>query len=492
MRLKAKNLRWSAGRPIVVITARTAQKLSVNPNDRIVIKNGSKKVYGIVDFFSGIITDKELGLSEETQKILDIKSGSLIDVSKADLTEGGRIIRKKMSGKELSKKEISQIIEEITSGNLTEPEIAYFISAEKLVGMSSKEIVHLTEAMINNGQRLKFNKKIVSDKHCIGGIAGNRTTPIVVSICAAAGLIIPKNSSRAITSAAGTADVVETIANVELKLADVKRIVTKNNGCLVWNGVLGLSPSDDKIIRIERLLNLDVESQLLASIVSKKIATGSNHILTDIPYGGGKMKTKKEAVKLGKRFLELSKHFKIKLKPVYTLGNQPIGNGVGPVLEMLDVISVLQNQKDAPKDLRKKSLYLATELMKLSGVKNPKQKARKILDSGLAYKKFEEIINSQNKKSDFPKRVASLKTAKYSKTIFAQKNGRIKEISNKNVNSVARILGTPEEKSAGIYLHKHLGRVKKKEKLMTLYADNKKSLKEALDFMKEFPAMEIK
>jgi thymidine phosphorylase len=263
--------------------------------------------------------------------------------------------------------------------------------------------------------------------------------------------------------------------------------VNKAGACLAWGGSLGLAPSDDKIIHVERLLNLDVEPQLLASIVSKKISAGSNHILIDIPYGNGaKFKTKKDAEKLGQKFVELARHFKVKMKCVYTDGCQPIGDGIGPVLEMMDVLSVLQNKPDAPEDLKEKSLFLASELMKLCNVKDSRKKAEEMLFSGKAYEKFKQIINLQNGKMDFEKRISRLRLGKYQLSIYSPRTAKIKEIDNKKINSLCRILGTPENQSAGCYLHKHLEDVKKGEQIITIYSESQSKLKDALKYYKKF------
>src|SRR3989344_7923295 len=352
--------------------------------------------------------------------------------------------------------------------------------------MSLEETVNLTKAMVNTGTKLKFKKGKVADKHCIGGIAGNRTTPIMISICAAAGLILPKTSSRAITSASGTADVIETISNVKLSIKEIQEVVKKTNACMVWGGSLGLAPSDDKIIRVERLLNLDIEPQLLASIMSKKIASGSKYIIIDIPVGSGsKMESIKKAKNLGRKFTQIAKIFKMKIKIVYSNGKNPVGDGVGPVLEMLDIIAVLKNDPSAPQDLRKKYLHFASSLMALCGIKNSTKKAEEILFSGKAYEKFKEIINAQNKSDDFNERIENLKLAKYSKVIKSKRAGRITKISNHAVNSICRILGTPETISAGIYLHKHLGEVKRKEPLIDIYSESKSKIRDAIKFIKE-------
>lgn len=490
MNLKTKNLNWFAGRPVAIIGEQTSKRLNVHVDEKIFLRHKGKRIFAIVDIFQGLVKTTEIGLSKEISNILKSEDGEVIELESANLFAGARLIRKKIEGAELNPEEIRTIVTEITNNNLTEAELAYFLAAEKLVGMTHKETIALTDAMINTGRRLNFEKEIVADKHCIGGIAGNRTTPIVVSICAAAGLTMPKNSSRAITSAAGTADVMETITRVDLSMEEIKKVVKNVGACLVWNGSLNLSPSDDKLIQVERLLNLDVEPQLLASIISKKIAAGSNRILIDIPYGGGKMKTKHDAKKLGNRFKDLAQHFNVKLKPVYTDGKQPIGNGIGPVLEMKDVISVLKNEPDCPKDLKEKAIFLAAEILSLCGMFFASSKARHILEDGEAYNKFVEIINAQNGTKDFEKRVAKLRTAKYSKQIYSHKSGTL-QIGNSKLNELCRILGTPETTTAGAYLHMHNGKVKEGEKVMTIYSENPRKIEDAVQFIKEFKPFEI-
>ncbi len=486
MRLLIKKFKWLAGRPVVFLHPETAKKMNVFQNDRVSLEN-SQKIYAVVDIFSGIVKKNEIGVSEEVVSVLSIKNEKTLDVHASEFSKASIIIKQKIEGKEFSKEDIKIIIQEIVKNNLTEGEIAYFVAAQKMIGMNMNECIYLTDAMVKTGLKLKFgSKNNIVDKHCIGGIAGNRTTPIVVSICAAAGLKIPKTSSRAITSASGTADVIETIANVELNTEKLQKIVNKINGCLAWGGGLKLSPSDDKIIQSERLLNLDIESQLLASIMSKKIAAGSKKILIDIPYGkGAKFESKYDAKSLGKKFKKIAEYFNLDIEVVYTNGTQPIGNGIGPVLEMLDVLKVLKNDKEAPMDLRNKALFLSEKILKLGGIKKYKEKAKEILDSGKAYKKFVEIINSQNETNDFDYRIKQLGYAKFKKDIFANKTGFIKSIDNKGINQTCRILGCPEMKKSGIYLNKHVGSVKKGEIILTLYSQDLKKLKDAEKYMSE-------
>ena len=490
MKLKVKNFNWLAGRPVAILNNKTAKKINVFVDDRVAISN-SKKIYAVVDIFPKLIKKNEIGLSEELSKILKAKNKSLVEVSSSEISDASALIKKKLNGEKLTNEELNFLMSEIVQNNLTEAEIAFFTAAEKLNGMDFEEVIGLTKAMVKTGVKLKFKGKYLADKHCIGGIAGNRTTPIVIAICAAVGLTLPKTSSRAITSASGTADVIETISNVELPIKKIKQVVKKTGACLAWGGSLGLAPSDDKIIQVERLLNLDVEPQLLASIMSKKIAAGAKHILIDIPYGkGAKVKTLPKAKSLGNKFEKIGKRFNLKMKIVYTDGRQPIGNGIGPVLEMLDIIAILKN--DGPQDLKEKSIYLSAELIKLCGIKNAEQKAREALTSGKALEKFKEIINAQNENENFDERVKNLIPAKFKKTIKAKRSGKITTISNEKLNSLCRILGTPETIGAGIYLHKHLGKVKKREPLLTLYTESKSKMKDAFKFLKQSNSIKIK
>ena len=334
--------------------------------------------------------------------------------------------------------------------------------------------------MVDSGEQFKLKGTVV-DKHSIGGVAGQRTTPIVVSICAAADLIVPKTSSRAITSASGTADTIEAIADVEFSIEEIKKIIKKTNACLVWGGALGLAPADDKIIRIERVVNIDSTAQLLASILSKKISVGSKYILIDIPYGHSAKVNKKEAIELKRKFIQLSKKFDLKLDVLLTDGSEPIGNGIGPILEIKDVLKVLGNV-NPPKDLEEKSILLAGRLLEIAGKAKKghgEKLATEILKSGKAFKKFEQIIKTQNGKIQ---QLYKFK-AKYSESIKSKKKRKIKHLDNKLINKLARTAGCPEDKEAGIYLFKKKGQiVDKNEKILTIYSNSKVKLKQAKEF----------
>ncbi len=261
MKLRLKELSLGAGRPVAFLDESTAKALNVHIGDRVEISHNGQKLIAIVDVLKKLIKKGEIALSDEIIQYLSLKKGSMVDVTLALDSRSSILITKKLNGKELSKEEIYFLVRDIVNNALTEAEIAYFVSGVYENGMTFKETVNLTEAMYKTGEVISWHTKDIADKHSIGGIAGNRTTPIVVSICAEAGVTMPKTSSRAITSAAGTADVIELLANVDFPVSKLKEIVKKTGACLAWGGALGLAPVDDKLIRVERLLNLDPESQ---------------------------------------------------------------------------------------------------------------------------------------------------------------------------------------------------------------------------------------
>ena len=502
MKLKIKLLNWSAGIPVAMLRKNTANRIGVHPQDRILIKlNGKQKFTTIVDTVEkGLLRENEVAVTSEIVDVLKLKKSQSVDIELAPIPKSLEFIKKKLNKKSFSKKEIFIIIRDIVANSLSEAEIALFVTSMYKYGMSLREIIYLIEAIQETGKELKLKSKYIVDKHSIGGIAGNRTTPIIVSICASAGLMMPKSSSRAITSAAGTADVIETVASVDFSMNDLKKIVKKTNGCMIWGGGLGMVPADSKIIHVEKQLKIDPDAQLLASIMSKKLAVGSKYIVIDIPYGKSAKVTKKKALKLKSKFEALGKHFKKKLKVILTDGSQPMGNGVGPALELRDVIAVLNPAQQGPMDLEDKSTAIAGILLELTkkARKGQGQKmAKDMISSGKAFEKFKEIIQAQSGN------VKNLETAnlnkiidsksKFRKKIFAKKGGKVTEIHNKKINALARVAGCPKDKYSGLAIDVSLkDKVRKKDRLLTIYAETPSRLREAVKYYKKIQPITIK
>ncbi|HIG51951.1 AMP phosphorylase [Candidatus Parvarchaeota archaeon] len=480
MRLKVRKFQLKAGKPIAFVHQKDAEKLNINVGERIEISYKDSMTIGIVDVVSGFIKSGEIALSEQITNKLKLKS-KYVNIGLGEYPKSTKFLKKKLNCIPYKKSEIKKIINEIVKGSLTEAEVAYFISGINYCGMNLEETKYLTEAIFESGKKIKWKQKNIADKHSIGGVPGNRTTPIVVSICSAVGIIMPKTSSRAITSAAGTADVIESIAKVNLSIDELKSVVKKTGACLAWGGSLGLAPADDKIIQTSKIIRIDPEPQLLASILAKKLSVGSKFVLIDIPHGSGAKVSLSKARSLKDKFIKIGKKLGLKIRVLLTDGSQPIGNGIGPILEVRDILKVLRRE-DSPKDLENKSLKLAGELLEMVGkAKNGKgrKKALEILNSGKAYKKFEEIIKAQSGSFKY------LEFAKYKHEIKFKKSGKVKSINNKDINYLTRLTGCPLDKKAGIYLHKHKrDKIKKGETIITIYSESKHKLNQALNFYK--------
>ena len=259
-----------------------------------------------------------------------------------------KAIQKKLLGKRLLYKEVYAIMDEIAQERLTDVLTTYFVASSFREGYSPQELYYFTRAMVETGNQLKF-KGIVADKHSVGGIAGTRTTMIIVPIVAAAGFIIPKISSRAITSPAGTADVMGSIAKVEFAPKEIETIVKKVGGCIAWNGKLGIAPADDIIIRVEEPLAFESFDKIIISVMAKKVATGATHLALDLPYGKtAKIRHFADAESVAKKLERLARQFKIKTVVDINEMLEPAGRGIGPILEARDVLWVLEQDKDRP------------------------------------------------------------------------------------------------------------------------------------------------
>ena len=479
MRLKAKilNLR-TGGLYVVVLNHEDAKSLNIYPADRIEVSRTIKKksVICVADISSGEnVKPGHLGIFDETAKALGLEDKVHIEVKPTERPISVQIIRKKIDGGELKQEDFDQVIRDIANNNLSDIEITYFVAACYTKGMTLSESHFLTNSVVDNAYKLNLKEKIICDKHCIGGIPGNRTTMVVVPIIAAAGFMIPKTSSRSISSPAGTSDTVEVLAPVYLSPEKVKDIIKKTKGIMIWESSLNpKGAADKKLIDIRHPLSIDPEGMLLASIMAKKKAVGATHVLIDIPIGKtAKVKTYWEAIKLRGKFLKLGRLLKMKTKVIITDGSQPIGNGIGPSLEARDVISVLQN--NGPNDLRNKSIALAIEMLKMVNVKNPKKVVLDLIESGKAYAKFMEILYAQGGRKN-----PIIPLAEYHYSFEAKRNGVVKEMDNYYFSKVARIAGAPKHKTAGIYLRMHVGdHVKKGDELFSIYAETKENLEYA-------------
>lgn len=495
MKLKVKDLDIATGGKLVAaINEEDARTLDLYHEDRITIKKGRRETAAIVDIAESkkAVPPGHIGLFEEVLDKLHAKHGDIVDIDLKSKPVGVKNIRKKLLGKKLTRQEFNEIVKGIVNDDLSSIELTYFISACFTNGMTLDETIALSKAIVKYGGQVKFKKKPILDKHCTGGVPANRTTMVIVPIVAAAGFTIPKTSSRSITSPAGTADTMEVLAPVSLKIKQIERVVKKTNGCICWGGAVNLAAADDKLIKIRHPLALDPEGMLLASILAKKAAVGATHVLIDIPIGKDtKIKTLKEARHLERRFNKVGKKLGMNIHVMISDGTEPIGNGIGPALEARDVLWLLKRDSRRPLDLEKKGIKMAAKLLRIAGVKNAKKKVVDILNSGLAYKKMQEIIKAQGGNPDInPDKIP---IGRYAYTFKAKKSGRIADIDNITISKVARVAGAPKDKEAGIYLYKHENqKVKKGEPVFTVYAKSPKKLKFALEMLGRIGGIYIK
>ncbi len=468
----------TAGPLVVVLHKKDAQLLDLHAGDRVLVKAQRKKSVVIVDISesSRHLKSGELGCFEEVLNKLNLKHSDTVELASARKPYSIDLIKCKLQGCTLSESQMDTIVKDIVNDELTEGELTYFVSGCYTNGLHLKETVALTKAIVKHGRQLSIPKGHIIDKHCVGGVPGNRTTLLVVPIIAAAGYMLPKTSSRSITSPAGTADTMEVLCNVTLPVEEITRIVKKINACIAWGGGVNLAAADDKLIRVRHPLSIDPEGMLLASILAKKKAVGASHVIIDIPVGKHtKIRTKKQAEHLKSEFYRVGKMIGIKVHVVITKGEEPIGNGIGPALEARDVLWVLRRDPRGPKDLERKSIMLAGDLFHVAGVKNGREMAREILESGKAYAKMQEIIYEQGGDPDVDPE--DIKIGEMEFTVNAAKSGVIEEINTSTISHIARMAGAPLDPEAGLFLHVHLGdKVKKGDPLFTIYAKTKDNL----------------
>lgn len=447
----------------------------------VVHKNGSQIIATLNVVHSDLLKDGEAGLSTEAMMRLKVKEGDSIRISHLPPIESLAHVRAKIFKKELVESAFQEIIKDIVAGHYSTIEIAAFVTACAGNNLSVSEITSLTKAMIQAGNTMRWKEKMIFDKHCIGGLPGNRTTPIVVSIIAAAGLVIPKTSSKAITSPAGTADTMETMTKVNFSIEEIQRIVEKENGCFTWGGLANLSPADDLLISVEKSLDVDSEGQMVASVLSKKAAAGSTHLVIDIPVGpSAKVRSQEEALRLQYYFKAVGEALGFVMEIVITDGTQPVGIGIGPSLEARDVIAVLRNAPNAPADLRERALMLSATLLKLSGKYTPGQElsiAKELLENGSAYTKFIRICEAQG---GFKEPVL----APFKYDVFSKKTGTVSYIDNRKLARIAKLAGAPKCASAGVAFFSPLNKfVEQGDLLFTIYAESVGELAYATSYL---------
>ena len=457
---------------------------------RVEIESGGRRVTARLLPVDGTVLNlHEIALSEDAWARLGATEGAEAIVRPASAADSMSLVRRKLYGGHLEETDFASILRDVQAGRLSDIQISAFLSAGAALPLDDSETIALTRAMVAVGERLKWDVPRVMDKHCVGGLPGNRTTPIVVAIVAACGLVIPKTSSRAITSPAGTADMMETLAPVDLDLPAIRRVVEAEGGCVVWGGAVRLSPTDDAFVRIEREIDIDAESQLIASVLSKKVAAGSTHVVIDIPVGPtAKIRTAESARALAGRLLMVGTALDLDVACLLTDGSQPVGRGIGPAPEARDVLSVLRRDFGAPQDLAERALALAATLLETGGVAAPgtgSDLARAVLADGRAWAKFAAICEAQGGLRDPPEAVQSHE-------VTPPAAGIVAAIDNRKLARLAKLAGAPGNLAAGLTLADRVGdTVVKGQPLFRLHAGTAGEIAYALEYATVAPAITI-
>jgi thymidine phosphorylase len=428
---------------------------------------------------NGLVAPDEAGLTQPLFRRLGVAAGEAIEIAPARPSSSLAAVRAKIAGAALRPGEIAGIVRDLVEHRLSDIEVSAFVVACASF-MTPEETLALTEAMVAAGSRLEWDAPLIVDKHCVGGLPGNRTSLIVTPIAAAHGLLMPKTSSRAITSPAGTADVMEVLARVDLDEEEMRAAVQRCGACLVWGGRVKLSPADDVLISVERPLSIDTPEQMVASILSKKAAAGSTHLVIDIPVGPtAKIRDLGQALRLRKLFEYVAARLGLAIEVLVTDGSRPIGRGIGPVLEARDAMAVLDNLPSAPGDLREKAVRLAARVLDfdpaLEGGK-AEARARELLENGAARRKMQEIIEAQGA-SPLKAELGGLVHE-----VVAPKDGVVEGVDCHRIAILARFAGAPTDPGAGIDLLKAVGdRVRKGEPLYRIHGADPADFAYAVD-----------
>lgn len=453
----------------------------LSSRSQVLVQAGGRQVLALLYQVDGdLLAPSQVALSEAAWQALDIRDGDTVQVRHPPVLASLGSVRRRIHGERLSDDELAGIVRDVAEGRYSDVHLAAFLTASAALPLDAQETAGLTRAMVDAGEQLRWDAPVVVDKHCVGGLPGNRTTPIVVAIAAACGLVMPKTSSRAITSPAGTADTMETLAPVDLDLARMRQVVDAEGGCIAWGGAMHMSPADDLFVRIERELDIDTEGQLIASVLSKKIAAGATHVVIDIPVGPtAKVRSTEAAQRLAAMLTSTAQRFGMVLQCLYTDGSQPVGRGIGPALEAWDVLAVLRCAADAPQDLRARAVMVAGAVLELGGAAMPGQGAllaQQTLDDGHAWDKFQAICRAQGGMREPPR-------ANHVEPVHAPAAGRVARIDNRKLARLAKLAGAPQSPAAGVYLAVRVGdAVAQGQPLFFLHAQTPGELAYALDY----------
>ena len=396
------------------------------------------------------------------------------------------IIAKKRAKKELTKDEIKVFIGKFTKGEISEAQAAALLSYIYINGLTEREIVDFTVEMANSGDRVDLSQisDNIVDKHSTGGV-GDKATLILMPIIASLGLPVAKISSRGFGISGGTIDKLESIPGYdsEISLEEFKQNVEKVGASIIHQS-FNLAPAESKMYKLRNEIGCgDSLPIIAASLMSLKLASGSNKIVFDITCGNGTyIKTREDARRLAKLLKRLGVLLGKDVGAVITSMDEPLGYSVGHILEIKETLECLQGRMT--QDIGDVVVSLGRVILELStNVKDKVQNERTIIEaikSGRAYDKFKEMVASQYGSLEYIDNVEKFPVAKHIIPVYSTDNGFIERIDADIVGSIARYLGAGRmskdseiNRTAGIELKKKIGsEVKSGDILAYIHTDD--------------------
>ena len=438
-----------------------------------------------------------IGIFENTLERFPLEKWEVVSVEIAQSSSiANDAIRKKMKWLPISYDEMYAIIKDISEGKLSEVMATYYVASSFFYPTTDEEMYLTAKAMAECGVMFKYPKwEIIADKHCIGGVPWNETTMIMIPTLASLGIKMPKNFSKAITSPAATWECVNVLMDINFDKEGIEKLIKDVNCCLVRGWGLDLAPADDKLIKVQYPLAMQSRAKVVSSIMAKKYAMWVTHSLIDIPVGPtAKVTTMEEALDWKQKFEYVGKKLGMKMTVQITPANEVIGNWVGANLQVREVLRVLQQHQNRPKDLEEKAMKLTWKIIEIVGLAKGKEAielAKKQLKSWAARKTMQKIIKAQNGNPDISSE--DIKPGIFTKEILADSDGTVKKVDLHNVNQICRRLGCAAINEAWIYISKRLwDKVNKWDVLFTMYSTNENKIDLAEKQAKEKPAIIIK
>ena len=494
LNLKIKKLDINAGDPLTVLLNTADAKLDgLKAGDKVWLSAYEHEHVCVVNLTDVEVDQGYVGLYSDIWLGNELESDSRISLERVSTPQSVSYIAKKLEGQRLTEEEMFEILQDVSDHKMRSAEMAYFMATMFNPGFNDDEVLYAIKGMVNSGEifdfkNIKKNGELVVDKHSIGGIAGKGITPILVAVLSSFGLVAPNTSTRAITAPAGTTDILETVMPVRFKSEEIYGLMKKQGSSMIWGGDLNIAPADDILIRVEKGLKVQCYQKFIISIIAKKLAMGISHIVIDLPYGQDtKIDNPEDLELVSDSFIKFFDKVGIDCAIHKRKVKGPDGRGVGANLEMREVLRVLEDHEDKSVELEEEVVKMSATLLEF--VEKAKkgfaeEMVRDRLADGKVTDKFWEIAFAQGAKDKVYSE--DFKLGKETYDVIATKSGEIDRINNKDVVNIARALGTPSIKEAGLYFNKFVGdKVKKGDILLTFYTINNERMKQARELYDE-------